>query len=64
MTVNRNLEATWKYHNATKHSYASVHNNPHFLDWTNQPLPTATVTNGVMAIASRMDLRTREKAGA
>ena len=44
MTVNRNLEATWKYHNATKHSYASVHNNPHFLDWTNQPLPFKAYT--------------------
>src|SRR5580693_9659300 len=39
MTVNRNLEAAWKYHNVTKHSHASVHNNPHFLDWTNQPVP-------------------------
>lgn len=39
MIVNRNLEAAWNYHNATKHSYASVHNNPHFLDWHNQPLP-------------------------
>jgi SagB-type dehydrogenase family enzyme len=39
MIVNRNLEAAWSYHNATKHSYASVHNNLHFLDWHNQPLP-------------------------
>ncbi len=39
MTVNRNLEAAWKYHNATKHSYASVHNNLHSLDWENKPLP-------------------------
>ncbi|MGC2467119.1 MAG: hypothetical protein WA517_18140 [Candidatus Acidiferrum sp.] len=37
MTVNSNPEAAWKYHNATKHSYASVHNNLHFLDWDNQP---------------------------
>jgi hypothetical protein len=27
-------------------------------------LPTATVADGVMAIASRMELRTREKSGA
>src|SRR6267378_1775353 len=39
MTDNRNLEAAWSYHNATKHSYASVRNNPHFMDWANQPLP-------------------------
>jgi SagB-type dehydrogenase family enzyme len=39
MTDNRNLEATWSYHNATKHSYASVRSNPHFLDWDNQPSP-------------------------
>jgi SagB-type dehydrogenase family enzyme len=44
MTLNRNLEAAWKYHDATKHSYASVHNNPHFLDWTNQPLPFKAYT--------------------
>lgn len=34
-----NLEAAWKYHNETKHSPSSVRNNPHFLDWANQPLP-------------------------
>ncbi len=44
MTLNRNLEAAWKYHDATKHSYASVHNNLHFLDWTNQPLPFKAYT--------------------
>jgi SagB-type dehydrogenase family enzyme len=36
---NRDLEATWKYHNATKHSYASVRTNPHSLDWENKPSP-------------------------
>jgi SagB-type dehydrogenase family enzyme len=39
MTDNRNLEAAWNYHNATKHSYASIRSNPHFLDWDNQPVP-------------------------
>lgn len=24
---------------ATKHSYWSIRNNPHFLDWANRPLP-------------------------
>ena len=38
MTANSNLEVARKYHNTTKHSYVSVHNNLHFLDWSNQPL--------------------------
>ena len=46
---NRQIEAAWKYHNATKHSYASVRTNPHTLDWENKPLqfkiyPTLEVT--------------------
>ncbi|MBI2231327.1 MAG: hypothetical protein HYU46_19785, partial [Deltaproteobacteria bacterium] len=36
---NRELEATWVYHNATKHSYQSIRTNPHYLDWENQPVP-------------------------
>ncbi len=36
---NRNLQATWKYHDGTKHSYWSIRNSPHFLDWANRPLP-------------------------
>lgn len=39
MSDNSNLEAAWRYHDATKHSYASVRANPHFLDFANQPLP-------------------------
>jgi SagB-type dehydrogenase family enzyme len=39
MTDNSNPEAAWSYHNTTKHSYASIRNNPHFLDWASQPLP-------------------------
>src|SRR6266852_2911873 len=39
VTDNYNSEAAWAYHNATKHSYASIRANPHFLDWANQPLP-------------------------
>ena len=35
----RNAETAWHYHNATKHSYASVRSNPHYLDFANQPLP-------------------------
>ena len=39
MPENRDIEGALKYHNATKHSYASVRANPHFLDFANQPLP-------------------------
>ena len=39
MTLNRNPEAAWSYHDATKHSYSSIRTNPHFMDWSNQPLP-------------------------
>ena len=39
MPDNRNPEVASKYHDATKHSYASVRNNAHFLDFDNQPLP-------------------------
>ncbi len=39
MTDNRKLEAAWAYHDATKHSYESVREHAHFLDWDNQPLP-------------------------
>jgi SagB-type dehydrogenase family enzyme len=36
---NRDIQATWKYHDGTKHSYWSIRNNPHFLDWANRPQP-------------------------
>lgn len=36
---NRQLETALSYHEATKHSYASVRRDLHFLDWSNQPLP-------------------------
>src|ERR1700676_3394322 len=39
MTDNRNPEAAWTYHDATKHSYTSIRTNPHFMDWSNQPRP-------------------------
>ena len=37
--ANPDIQAAWKYHDDTKHSYWSVRNNPHFLDWVNRPLP-------------------------
>jgi SagB-type dehydrogenase family enzyme len=36
---NSDVTATWEYHDHTKHSSWSIRNNPHFLDWTNRPLP-------------------------
>ena len=36
---NRDIQATWKYHDGTKHSYWSVRSSTHFLDWANRPLP-------------------------
>jgi SagB-type dehydrogenase family enzyme len=36
---NRDLQATWAYHNGTKHSYESIRTNRHYLDWENQPMP-------------------------
>ncbi len=35
---NHETDATWAYHNGTKHSYESIRRNPHYLDWENQPL--------------------------
>src|SRR5213594_4721773 len=36
---NREVQAAWKYHNGTKHSYWSIRNHSHLLDWANRPLP-------------------------
>ena len=36
---NRDVQATWKYHDGTKHSYWSIRNNPNFLNWANRPQP-------------------------
>jgi SagB-type dehydrogenase family enzyme len=36
---NREIQAAWKYHDQSKHSYWSIRHHPHFLDWANRPLP-------------------------
>src|SRR5262245_23810411 len=36
---NHETAAGWAYHNATKHSFRSVRDKAHFLDWPNKPLP-------------------------
>src|SRR5437879_2367780 len=41
---NREIAETWKYHNATKHSDRSIRASPHYLDWSNQPLPLKIYT--------------------
>jgi SagB-type dehydrogenase family enzyme len=52
---NRDVEAAWKYHDGTKHSYWSVRTNRHVLDWANQPLPFKIYPN-VERIALPRDL--------
>ena len=37
--ANRDVQATWWYHTGTNHSYRSVHQNSHHMDWHNQPIP-------------------------
>ena len=39
---NRDTQTALSYHQQTKHSYESVRNDPHFLDWPNQPIPFKT----------------------
>src|SRR6266550_1978438 len=36
---NRDIQAAWNYHDGSKHSYWSIRNNPHILDWANRPQP-------------------------
>ena len=42
--MNRDLEATWAYHNGTKHSFRSLRSNPHYLNWQTKPLPFKVYT--------------------
>ncbi|MCH7998836.1 MAG: SagB/ThcOx family dehydrogenase [Chloroflexi bacterium] len=39
METNRDVEATWEYHEGTKHSFQSLRSSRHLLDYENQPLP-------------------------
>lgn len=39
MATNRDLDATWAYHEGTKHTFQSVRSSRHILDFENQPLP-------------------------
>ena len=42
---NHDIEKGYDYHNTTKHSRESVRRGPHFLDWTNQPMPFKVYRN-------------------
>jgi SagB-type dehydrogenase family enzyme len=42
---NADVSAAWAYHDATKHSPASVRASRHTLDWDNQPLPFKIYTS-------------------
>jgi SagB-type dehydrogenase family enzyme len=42
--VNRDIEQTMEYHEATKHSEVSVQLSHHYLDWDNKPLPFKVYT--------------------
>lgn len=39
MASNRDVAAAREYHEATKHSFASIRTDMHYLDWANQPHP-------------------------
>src|ERR1700747_2211580 len=49
VTLNKDTERLFAYHQATKHTYYSVRNNARYLDWHNQPDPVR-VYNGVPTI--------------
>ena len=36
---NSDIQDTWSYHDGTKHSPVSLYNDPHYMDFDNQPLP-------------------------
>lgn len=42
---NRDAGAAWAYHDATKHSLASLRSAPHFLDWDIMPRPFKVYTD-------------------
>ena len=41
---NRDVQAAWRYHQGTNHSYQSVYQTPHHMDWDNQPIPFKVYT--------------------
>ena len=41
-TLNKETHRLFAYHQATKHTFQSVHTSAHYLDWDNQPDPIRT----------------------
>jgi SagB-type dehydrogenase family enzyme len=56
---NRDTEAILEYHEATKHSEASIRASRHVLDWENQPLPFK-IYRGLEPIQLVKDFPTRD----
>lgn len=50
MPANGDTQATWAYHDATKHTFASVRSGHHVMDMTNQPRPWKLYANDLRAI--------------
>src|SRR5580700_4750845 len=72
---NHDIQAAWKYHDSTKHSYWSIRNDPHFLDWANRPqsfkiypklerlpLPRDVSQTGVAALSALSDALSSSRA--
>ena len=36
---NQDVQAAWRYHQGTNHTYQSVYQSSHHMDWDNQPIP-------------------------
>jgi SagB-type dehydrogenase family enzyme len=43
--MNKDTRVARKYHQATKHSSVSIQQDPHYLDWNNQPAPFKIYAN-------------------
>src|ERR1035441_9679363 len=41
-SFNKETDRLFAYHQATKHTFQSVHTTAHYLDWDNQPDPIRT----------------------
>ena len=42
--LNHDIKRAWNYHNGTKHSEWGIRATPHYLDWSNQPIPLKIYT--------------------
>ena len=51
MGANEETGAAWAYHDATKHTWASVRTGAHMMDFTNQPRPWKLYETELPAVA-------------